>query len=67
MSLITEENVPIRTAALTYGIPKITLHDHYSGKVKGTKRGPSTVLSEAEELKLVEWAMDMASIGYGRT
>ena len=29
-----------------------TLHDHYKGKVKGTKLGPSTVLSDAEELKL---------------
>ena len=61
------ENVSIRTAALTYNFPKSTLHDHYSGKVKGSKRGPSTVLSDAEELKLVEWAVEMTSIGYGRT
>ena len=67
LSLVREENVSIRTAALTYGIPKSTLHDHYTGKVKGNKRGPSTVLSDAEELKLAEWAMDMANIGYGRT
>ena len=37
LSLVTEENVSIRTAALSYGIPKSTLHDHCSGKVKGSK------------------------------
>ena len=31
------------------------------------KRGPPTILLDAEELKLAEWAMEMASIGYGRT
>ena len=67
LSLVREENVSIRTAALSYGIPKSTLHDHCSGKVKGSKRGPPTNLSDAEELKLAEWAMEMASIGYGRT
>ena len=67
LSLVREENVSVRTAALSYGIPKSTLHDHCSGKVKGSKRGPPTILSDAEELKLAEWEMEMASIGYGRT
>ena len=39
LSLVREENVSIRTAALSYGIPKSTLHDHCSGKVKGSKCG----------------------------
>ena len=34
---------------------------------RGSKRGPPTILSDAEELKLAEWAMEMARIGYGRT
>ena len=34
-SLVKEDNVSIRTAALSYGIPKSTLHDHYASKVKG--------------------------------
>ena len=67
LSLVREQNVSIRTAAVNYEIPKSTLHDHYIGKVKGSKRGPSTVLSDAEELKLAEWAIEMANIGYGRT
>ena len=67
LSLVREENVSIRTAALSYGIPKSTLHIHCSGKVKGSKCGPPTILSDAEELKLAEWAMEMASIGYGHT
>ena len=65
--MMKEERMSFREAALAYGIPKSTLHDHYSGKVKGTKRGPATVLSEAEESMLVEWALEMAKIGYGRT
>ena len=64
---IQQVNVPIRTAARTYGIPKSTLHDHYSQKVKSSKRGPQTVLSEAEESKLANWAVKMVKIGYGRT
>ena len=47
--------------------PKSTLHDHCSGKVKGSKCGPPTILSNVEELKLAAWAMEMASIGYGHT
>ena len=65
--MVKEDKVSFREAALAYGIPKSTLHDHYSGKVKGTKRGPTTVLSAAEESMLVEWALEMAKIGYGRT
>ena len=56
-----------REAVLAYGIPKSTLHDPYSGKVKGTKRGPATVLSETEESMVFEWALEMAKIGYGHT
>ena len=56
-----------REVVLAYGTPKSTLHDHYSGKVKGTKYGPATVLSEAEESMLVEWALEKAKVGYGCT
>ena len=52
---------------MLYGVPKSTLHDHYSGKVKSTKPGPATVLSRAEEAMLVEWGLEMAKTGYGRT
>ena len=65
--MIKEGEMSLRDASQHYGIPKSTLHDHYSGKVKGFKRGPPTVLSEAEETMLAEWAINMSNIGYGRT
>ena len=45
---------------------------HYStmhlGKVEiGSKQGPPTTLTIAEEQKLVDYAIHMAEIGYGRT
>lgn len=43
------------------------IHDHHLGKVKGTKHGPETVLSAAEESMLVEWGLEMVKIGYGHT
>ena len=65
--MIKEGEMSLRDVSQHYGIPKSTLHDHYSGKVKGFKRGPPTVLSEAEETMLAEWAINMSNIGYGRT
>ena len=55
-----------REVVLAYGIPKSTLHDHYSGKVKGAKTWPSNS-PEAEESMLVEWALERAKVGYGCT
>ena len=59
--------MPVRTAAWDYGIPKNTLHDRYSGKVKSSKHGPQTVLSEAEEAKLASRVVEMVITGYGHT
>jgi len=53
--------------ATNYGIPWSTLHDHVTGKAASLKRGPPTVLTAAEEQMLVDWALHMANIGYGRT
>lgn len=51
-----------------YGIPRTTLNDHKSGKVKpGLKPGPPTLLSTAEEDDLVKLLLTSADIGYGRT
>jgi len=65
--MVKEQNKSIREAAQLYGIPKSTLHDHCSGKAKSRKPGPSPYLTEAEEQKLVEWAIEMGKIGYGWT
>ena len=40
LTMVKEQHMSFREAAQTYGIPKSTLHDHYSGKVKGCKPGP---------------------------
>ena len=64
---VDEGRLSLRDAADAYGIPKSTLHNHYRGKAKGTKRGPSTVLTTSEESKLADWALEMGKIGYGRT
>ena len=55
ISVIKENQMSLRSASQVYGIPKSTLHDHLSGKVKSTKRGPPTVLTNTEERKLAEW------------
>ena len=57
LSLVKEQHVSLREAAQAYEIPKSTLHDHYSGKVKGCRRGPTPYLTEAEEQELVDWAL----------
>ena len=67
LSMVKEQHMSFREAAQTYGIPKSTLHDHYSGKVKGCKTGPSPYLTEAEEQQLADWAIEMGKIGYGCT
>ena len=55
ISVIKENQMSLRSASQVYGhIPKSTLHDHLSGKVKSTKRGPPTVLTNTEERKLAE-------------
>ena len=60
--------ISFRHAAAKYDIPKSTLCDYVSGKVEvGRKPGPPSVLSIAEEKKLVEYAIEMSRIGYGRT
>ena len=64
---IKEEGLSYREAAAQYGIPRSTLHDHVTGKAMSTKRGPPTVLTAAEEQMLVDWALPMADLGYGRT
>ena len=64
---IKEEGLSYRKAAALYGIPRSTLYDNVTGKAVSLKRGPPTVLTAAEEQMLVDWALHMADIGYGRT
>ena len=65
---IREEKLSLREAAARYGIPKSTIATYMSGKsVLSKKPGPSTILLPLEEQKLVDYALHMSEIGYGRT
>lgn len=49
----------IRHAAEEYGIPRFTLHDHYSGKVlPGSRSGPKPYLDSLEESELANFVVD---------
>lgn len=58
----------VRQASLSYGIPKSTLHDHYSGKIlAGAKPGPTRYLNDEEESELVQWLEGCAQVGYAKS
>lgn len=56
----------VRRAAMTYNIPKSTLHDRVSGKVlPGAKSGALRYLTDEEE-ELVRWIEGCAEVGYAK-
>lgn len=61
--------LPVRKAALIYGIPKSTLHDHASGKVRpGAGVGlPKYLTDEEEEDELVRWLEGCAEVGCAKS
>ena len=64
---VQEGSLSVREAAAKYSIPKGTIHDHASSKVKqGSRPGPAPVLTEDEEEELVKWIIKMAEVGYGQ-
>ena len=58
----------IRKAAIEYRIPYTTLRDKYSGESPVFARhGPQPYLTEAEEKRIVQWAIEMCRIGFGQS
>ena len=58
----------MRRAALAYGIPRSTLHDHYKGKIGPDARpGPESYLSIEEEEELTNFLIKCSRIGYPKT
>ena len=58
----------VRRAALEYNVPKSTLHDRVSGRVKpGAKPGPSRYLNDEEEEEIVRWIIGCAEVGYAKS
>ena len=65
---VQEGNISVRKASEKYGVPKSTIYDHASLKVKEvtSRPGPSPVLKKEEEEELVQWTIKMAEVGYGQ-
>ena len=58
----------LRMAARQYGILKSILSLYVSGKLQiGARRGPASILPPEEEQRIVDYAVHMGKIGYGRT
>ena len=58
----------INRVAYMYGVPRSTLKDRVTGKVKhGTNPGPRPYLNKEEEKKLANHLVYVAKIGYGKT
>ena len=66
VSMVKGKTMSLRMASKTYGIPKSTLSDKVNNKTSMTPPH-KTVLTPAEEKKLVTWVIDMGKIGFGRT
>ena len=63
-----DNGTSIRKAAEMYGIPRSTLHDHVSGRIKyGARSGPSPYLTTEEEEELASFLLQSAKIGYPHT
>ena len=60
--------MPANQAALQYGVPRSTLKDRLSGRVKHSRKpGPQSYLDPEEEQGLVEHLINAAQKGYGKT
>ena len=54
-------------AALEHGVPRQTLRDRVTGRVRhGSKPGPQPYLSSVEEEELSSFLIDVAKAGYGK-
>ena len=58
----------VRRAAMEHNVPKSTLGDHVSGRVKsGALSGPQKYLSDAEEQEFVQFLLCCSAVGYAKT
>lgn len=66
---VLEQNVSVKRASITYGVPQTTLRQRVLGRINPdtTSSGPSPVLSQEEEAIFVEHLKCMAQLGYGYT
>ena len=65
---IADGKMTYRKASIAYGIPKSTLHDHVSGKVKaGAGVGVPKYLTDEEEDEVVRWLEGCAIVGCAKS
>ena len=65
---VKESRMSIRQAAEAYHVPKSTLADRVSGRVKfGSHSGPTRYLSDDEEEELTRFLEGTASMGYAKS
>ena len=58
----------VQQAATEHGVPRQTLHDRISGRVKHeTNPGPKPFLSQIEETDLASFLEETAKAGYGKS
>ena len=62
------DGTPMYQAARMHGVPRSTLHDRISGRVKhGTNPGPKPYLNKAEETELSDFLVNVAKAEYGKS
>ena len=63
-----EDGSSIASAARLHKVPRTTLQDRMLGNVvHGTKPGAKPYLNREEEKELVEFIVESASVGHGKT
>ncbi len=68
MQAVKEGRMGVNCAALEHGVPKSTMKDRISGRVKnGSRSGPPSYLSEDMEKELVTLLIEASRKGYGKT
>ena len=68
MEAVKSGRSSITHAATLHGIPRQTLHDRISGRVRhGNNPGPRPFLSSSEEKDLANFLIDSSKVGYGKS
>ena len=66
MKDVREGGMSTRKAAQKWELKKSTLHDRLNGSVNfGCRKGPSPVLTKAEENQFADWLIELANRGFG--
>ena len=68
MEAVISGEMVTNQAARELDVSATTLRDRLSGRVKhGSKPGPAPYLTEEEERQLVDFLVQVARLGYGKT